>query len=167
MLAGAAGASVIGAALAPTKADAADGDNLTLGEANEATSTTSIRIDGTAGGADAALSLRNADGPSLALQALSQEWDGPLKVGEIVNTDAGPSIGVDYGDGAVTTFLATGVDLANLYPVPAERLLDTRSATSRADQVVNASSASPFDSIGRLKGVRTSTSLSLRSRTST
>ncbi len=101
---------------------------------------------------DAALSLRNADGPSLALQALSEEWDGPLKVGEIVNTDAGPSIGVDYGDGAVTTFLATGVDLANLYPVPAERLLDTRSATSRADQVVNASSASPFDSIGRLKG---------------
>ena len=74
MLAGAAGASVIGAALAPPKANAANGGNVVLGQANEATSTTSIRIDATDGGADAALSLRNADGPSLALQPLAESW---------------------------------------------------------------------------------------------
>ena len=90
VLAGAAGVTAIGAAIAPTKADAADGDSVTLGEANDATSTTSIRIDGTDGGADAALTLQNANGPSLALQPLDEDWDGPLEVGEIANTDGRP-----------------------------------------------------------------------------
>jgi hypothetical protein len=71
VLAGAAGARVIGAALAPPKANAADGGNVVLGQANEATS---IRIDATDGGADAALSLRNANGPSLAPQPLAEGW---------------------------------------------------------------------------------------------
>jgi hypothetical protein len=150
VLAGAAGVTAIGAAIAPTKADAADGGNVILGQDNAATSTTEITIDGSTGGADPTLALNNANGPSLALEALDANWDGPLGVGEIANTEVGPSIGVDYGDGVVTTFLATGVDLANTYPLPAERLLDTRSASGRA--AVVGSSPAPFDSVGRLKG---------------
>jgi hypothetical protein len=150
VLAGAAGVTAIGAAIAPTKADAADGDAVRLGLPNAATSTTEITIDGTAGGADATLTLKNANGPSLALQALDAKWDGSLRVGEIVNTELGPNIGVDYGAGAVTTFLATEADLPNIGPIPAERLLDTRSASSRA-AIVGGSSAAPFDSAGRLK----------------
>jgi len=149
VLAGAAGVSAIGAAIAPTKADAADGDNVVLGRVNDSTSTTTLRIDNPGGGSDPALALANADGPSLALQALDQDWDGSLGVGEIANTEAGPNIGVDYGDGAVTTFLATGTDLTNVYPLPAERLLDTRFASGRASVV--GSSPAPFDSRGRLK----------------
>lgn len=151
MLAGAAGVTAIGAALAPTQADAANGEAVRLGEPNEATSTTTIRIDGTAGGADPTLELRNANGPQLALQPLDEDWDGPLDVGEIVNTQAGPNIGVDYddGEGVVTTFLATGADLTNVYPIPAARLLDTRYASGRASVV--GSSPAPFDSRGRLK----------------
>lgn len=151
VLAGAAGATVIGAALAPTKASAADGGNVVLGAANASESTTAITIDGTAGGPDATLTLNNANGPSLALEALPNDWDGALDVGEIANTGVGPNIGVDYGEGPVTTFLATGADLTNVYPLPAERLADTRSAAGR-ESVVNASSGAPFDSAGRLKG---------------
>jgi hypothetical protein len=149
VLAGAAGVTAIGAAIAPTKADAADGGNVVLGQENAAGSATTITIDGTTGGSEPALALRHADGPSLALQALDEEWEGPLKVGEIVNTAAGPQLGVDYGDGAVTTFLATGVDLTSVYPLPAQRLLDTRSASGRANVV--GSSPAPFDAAGRLK----------------
>ena len=149
MLAGAAGVKAIGAALAPTKAAAADGGNVVLGQVNDSASTTTLRIDNPGGGSDATLALNNANGPSLALQALGQDWDGALEVGEIANTEVGPNIGVDYGDGAVTTFLATGVDLTNVYPIPAARLLDTRSASGRASVV--GSSTAPFDSAGRLK----------------
>ena len=149
VLAGAAGVTAIGAALAPTKADAADGGNVVLGQVNDAMTTTTVRIDSPGGGPDAALTLQNANGPSLALQPLDQDWDGALDVGEIANTEAGPNIGVDYGDGPVTTFLATGVDLTNAYPIPAARLLDTRSASGRSSVV--RSSAAPFDSAGRLK----------------
>ena len=149
MLAGAAGASVIGAAIAPTRADAADGDNVTLGEVNDSASTTTLRIDNPGGGSDPTLALNNGNGPSLALQALDEDWDGTLDVGEIANTVVGPNIGVNYGDGTVTTFLATGTDLSNAYPLPAERLLDTRSASGRA--AVVGSSPAPFDSRGRLK----------------
>lgn len=152
MLAGAAGVTAIGAAIAPGKANAADGGNVILGQENAATSPTEITIDGAAGGPDPTLVLNNAAGPSLALGALPQDWDGQLGVGEIANTEAGPIIGVKYDDdeGEVTTFLATGVDLANAYPLPADRLLDTRSASGRASIV--GSSTAPFDSTGRLKG---------------
>jgi hypothetical protein len=149
VLAGAAGLTAIGAAIAPTEADAADGGNVVLGQQNAAASTTEITIDGATGGSDPTLALNNANGPSLALQALDEEWEGPLGVGEIVNTAAGPKIGVDYGDGAVTTFVATGVDLTNVYPLPAQRLLDTRSSSGRANVV--GSSSAPFDAAGRLK----------------
>lgn len=124
VLAGAAGATALGAALAPTKADAANGDEVVLGQANAATDTTSITIDGPAGGGDAALTLNNASGPSLALQALDEDFDAPLGVGEIANTVLGPQIGVDYGDGPATTFLATGADLLTPFPLSPTRLMD-------------------------------------------
>ena len=46
MLAGAAGATVIGAALSPTTAHAADGGNVTLGADNAASSATRVTIGG-------------------------------------------------------------------------------------------------------------------------
>jgi hypothetical protein len=150
VLAGAAGATVVGAALSPTKAEAADGGSLTLGMSNEASSSTSVNIGGTTGSSLPTLALNNANGPTLALGALPPGAEIALGVGEIVNTVAGPEIGVDYGDGNFTTFLATGVDITNAYPIPAERVLDTRSATSRRDGVVNGSPSQRFDSLGRL-----------------
>jgi hypothetical protein len=150
MLAGAAGATVIGAALSPTKAHAADGGAVTLGANNAADSATSVRIGGVTGSAAPTLILNNANGPTLALEALPPGTEIALGVGEIVNTVAGPEIGVDYGDGNFTTFLATGADVTNAYPIQAERILDTRSAVSRRDDVVNGSASQRFDSLGRL-----------------
>ena len=150
MLAGAAGTSVIGAALSPTTAHAADGGPVILGADNAASSPTSVTIGGATGSGNPTLTLNNANGPTLALEALPQGTDISLGVGEIVNTVAGPQIGVDYGDGAFTTFMATGVDVTNAYPIGAERVLDTRSAASRSSDVVNGSSGPRFDSLGRL-----------------
>jgi hypothetical protein len=150
VLAGAAGATVIGAALSPTKAHAANGDPVLLGGNNAATAPTRVTIGASTGSASPTLVLNNANGPSLALEALPQGTDISLGVGEIVNTVAGPQIGVDYGDGNFTTFLTTAVDVTNAHPIQAERVLDTRSATSRANDVVNGSSGPRFDSLGRL-----------------
>ena len=152
MLAGAAAATVVGAALAPTKAQAADGGAVLLGATNGASSPTTVTIAGTTGSDSPTLVLNNANGPSLELEALPQGTEIPLGVGQIVNTVAGPEIGVDYGDGNFTTFLATGVDVTNAFPIGAERVLDTRSATSRHNDVVNGSSGPRFDSLGRLAG---------------
>ena len=150
MLAGAAGATVIGAALSPTTAHAADGGPVLLGENNAATSATSVTIGGPTGSIIPTLTLNNANGPTLALEALPQGTEIDLGVGQIVNTEAGPQIGVDYGDGNFTTFLATGVDVTSAYPIQAERVLDTRSAASRSSDVVNGSPVPRFDSAGRL-----------------
>ena len=149
-LAGAAGASVIGAAVSPTTAHAANGGEVILGADNTASSPTSVTIGGAAGTGSPTLTLNNANGPTLALEALPQGTEISLGVGEIVNTVAGPQIGVDYGDGAFTTFMATGVDVTNAYPIRAERVLDTRSAASRSSDVVNGSPGPRFDSLGRL-----------------
>jgi len=149
VLAGAAGVTVIGAALAPT-AQAADGQFAVVGQANTADSTTSLTI---ADGGAAALSLVNTNGPSLQLNSVGQEYLGDLDVGEIVNTDIGPDIGVDYGQGAETDFLATGNDLDGL-PTPIaidpERLLDTRRASGR-ERIVQASSSTAITSEGKLR----------------
>jgi hypothetical protein len=150
VLAGAAGATMIGAALSPTKAHAADGLPVLLGRDNAASSATSVTIGGTTGSSSPTLALKNANGPTLALEALPPGTEVSLGVGEIINTMAGPEIGVDYGDGNFTTFMATGADLTNAYPIQAERVLDTRSPTSRANDVVNGSSGPRYDSIGRL-----------------
>lgn len=150
VLAGAAGVTVIGAALAPT-AQADDGDSVVAGQPNSASSTTSLTI---AEGDDAALSLVNPNGPALRLESVGAEYVGDLDLGEIANTDLGPDIGVDYGDGPTTDFLATGNDLDGL-PTPIaidpERLLDTRKASGR-ERIVRSSSSTAITSEGKLRG---------------
>lgn len=138
VLAGAAGATALGAALAP-KAEAADGANVVLGAENNASETrTVITIDGQTGGPDPTLVLRNASGPSLALQALPVPFEQRLAVGQIANTVIGPFIGVDYGNGPATTFLATGADIPAPEPISPVRLLDsTLAAGATADLTVS------------------------------
>ncbi len=153
----AAGVAVGGVAAAalstPGTAHAADGDPVLAGDANEATATTGIKIGDTNGSEDPALSLENDNGPSLYLQPLAADFAGFMGLGQVANTTLGPVIGVNTEVGEATTFLATGVDLADL-PTPVAlnrpiRVLDTRTAAGRAR--VFASSPSPYDSAFRLK----------------
>jgi len=128
-----AGATVLAAAGRTPEASAADGDELLIGSDNEGASTTSLTSTG--GSAEATLALENTTGPTLRLLPAEDDFDdGDLQPGDIVNTDLGPVIGVDYGDGAVIDILATGTDL-DLLPTPVaflpERLLDTRTARGR------------------------------------
>lgn len=139
LLAGAAAGAAAITAAGTTKAEAANGDPVLVGEENTGTNPTS---------------LANSNGPSLRLAPLANDWEGPLAPGEIANTYAGPYIGVSDGPSApsVVSYLATGIDLAAL-PVPfpydkPDRALDTRTPTGRAR--VLRTSPSPYAS-GRLK----------------
>lgn len=148
VLAGAAGLTAIGSALAPS-AEAADGDPVRAGLTTNATTTTTLEL---AASATPTLALRNADGPSLALQPLAADWEGPLAVGEIANTEIGPYLGVDQGGTATPTILATGQDLAQLalpVAITPVRLLDTRNAAGREGIVRRSSGA--LDSSFRLR----------------
>lgn len=152
-----AGAGLAGTALAQPAA-AAVGDPVLLGAENDETTTTGLTVNGTTGDtAVPALTLTNADGPSLLLSPLDGAWNGTLNVGEIANTTYGPLVGVqdptqDNADTPVTTFLATGIDLEAL-PLPIAitptRLVDTRTAGGR--QGIMASSANAFTSDFKLK----------------
>jgi hypothetical protein len=147
-----AGATVIAAAVKTPEASAADGDELVIGEDNVGATSTTLTT--TPGGANATLALANEAGPSLRLLPAEDNFeDGDLKPGDIVNTDLGPLIGVDYGDGPVVDILATGADLALLptpVAIPPERLLDTRTARGR-ESIVRGSSANPLTAAGKLK----------------
>jgi hypothetical protein len=143
ILAGAAGL----AALAPT-ADAATGQFMVVGQPNSADLSTSI----TENGAPPTLSLVNSSGPTLKLNPLSADFDTPLAVGEIANTEVGPVIGVDVGDGPENTKLATGFDLEGLpwtYPVGPFRILDTRTSEGRSRII--ATSTGALDASHRLR----------------
>jgi hypothetical protein len=152
LIAGAAGAASLALA-APTPAQAVDGDNLELGAENGASSTTTLALKNPVGGPDPTLALLNGNGPSLNLQALAPDFDNGLQLGDVANTEIGPLVGVDSELGLTTTYLATGIDLADLptpYPLPApERLLDTRTTSGRA-RVIR-TSASAWDSAHRLR----------------
>lgn len=153
-----AGVAAVAAAV-PTPAQAADGDLVELGAENRSETATTITLgDDQTGGPDATLALENAGGPSLFLQPLSYESAPELGLGQFANTELGPVAGVETLAGLTTTFLVTGVDLADLptpYALAAPvRLLDTRSAASRA--TVLRSSTTPatadvFDATGRLR----------------
>lgn len=150
VLAGAAGATVLGAALGPTSASAADGDNLKVGLPNAGTSTTALTI---TPGATPALTLNNTNGPALRLSSVPVTFENDLAVGDIVGTDYGPLVGVNYGDGPENSYLLTPADLdfvPTVITVPPERILDTRSASLRGN-ILGGSSATPLDSAGRLK----------------
>ena len=134
-----AGAGLAGTAMVPPAAAAA-GPVVALGSDNAETTSTGLTVNGTDGDPEvAALRLNNAAGPSLYLQPLDEAWNGSLKIGEIANTTLGPLIGVsdptaDVADTAVTSFLATGIDLEFLptpVAVPQTRLVDTRTAAGR------------------------------------
>jgi len=152
VLAGAAGVAALGAVAAP-KASALDGAPVLQGLDNTATTTTALRIDEPGGGPDAALELGNDNGPSLQLQALAEDWEGSLDMGEIANTTLGPLIGVNGFDNDLSTgYLATNFDLAAIsvaYAITPARVLDTRSAGGRSGIVRTSTGA--LDGNGRLK----------------
>lgn len=158
VLAGAAGITVIGNALKPATAQAADGQFAVVGQPNTSESSTRFTIDGENGGEDAALSLINVSGPALLLPPVGDGYSGSLRLGEIANTGRGPEIGVQYGfvvEGGVatqTTWLATGLDLDQIpfvLPIPPQRLLDTRTEEGR--ERVKSTSPDAFDADFRVK----------------
>lgn len=137
--------AVVATVAVPTPAQAADGDSVVLGAENEASTATTMRLSGAGAATSPSLSLANADGPALHLEA-SASWETPpvLALGQIANTILGPVIGVDhFAAGLITSYLATGVDLDDLptpYALPTPvRLLDTRSAAKRGS-ILRASS---------------------------
>lgn len=152
LLAGAAAGAVAVSAAGATKAEAADGDTLKLGDEHTGTKSTTLSITNEQ---DPTLGLANSNGPSLRLAPLANNWEGSLDAGEIANTYGGPLIGVSNGPGApsIGTYLATGVDLAAMaLPVPydaPDRIVDTRSASGRV-RVLD-SSPSPYTTGSRLK----------------
>ncbi len=150
LLAGAAGVAAV--VLTPTQAHAADGDAVLAGESNDATTTTTLRVGGDAGTSEPALALQNAEGPSMYLQPLDYEFAPEMALGEMANTELGPILGVTGLVGNTTTYLATGIDLADLptpYALPEPvRLFDSRNPARRA---VLQSSSNAFDADFRLR----------------
>jgi hypothetical protein len=152
VLAGAAGVSVISAALRPSVAQAADGQFAVVGESNTSQSTTSYTINSPDGSEQPVLSLANASGPALRLDPVGENYTGNLAIGEIANTLRGPEVGIQQGLGAQTTWLATGLDLDQIpiaVPIVPERLVDTRIEGGRS--TIKTTSADAFDTSFRLK----------------
>ncbi len=150
MLAGAAGATVIGAAISTSKAQAADADPLLVGRNNEGASSTVLTISPVATAAP--LHLVNEAGPALKLLPIGNDFSGDLQPGDIVSTNSGPLLGVDYGNGPEVDFLATGADLDNVpipVAIPPQRLLDTRVSSGRTN-IVRKSSTSALTTAGKL-----------------
>ncbi len=151
VLAGAAGAAVV--ALKPDAAIADDGDSLVLGQPNASTVATTLTVGGDSGGAEPALALENADGPSLRMNALSPTWAGQLAVGEMAGTELGPIVGVETPFGATTTYLATGMDLANVatpFASMPTQILDLRTEAGRA-AIIRRSTSNALAADGKLR----------------
>ncbi|HEX8489272.1 MAG TPA: hypothetical protein VF642_12060 [Propionibacteriaceae bacterium] len=152
VLAGAAGVSVIGAAMGSTKAEAADGQFMVVGQPNSCESTTAITLGAGTGGVPATLTLTNVSGPALRLARTNSDYDGGLKPGEIASTAEGLELGVGTDSLPQTTWLATGLDLDEIpftFPVGPTRVLDTRISGGR--EAIQTTSADAFDSSFRLK----------------
>jgi hypothetical protein len=152
VLAGAAGVSAVGAALAPVKAEAADGQFAVMGTTNTSASPTGLAIEDGGSATSSALSLVNPIGPTLELTPASSGYNGELRLGQIANTRTGPDIGVDHGQGTQTSWLATGLDLDQIpisIAVLPQRLVDTRTEAGRGG--IRHTSADAFDSSFRLK----------------
>lgn len=152
VLAGAAGVTAISAAMGSSKAEAADGQFMVVGQPNSGESTTAITLGATTGGVPATLTLTNASGPSLRLTPTGEDYVGNLKPGEIANTAEGLELGVGTDEAPQTTWLATGIDLDEIpftLPVGPVRLLDTRISGGRSG--IQSTSTNAFDSSFRLK----------------
>lgn len=149
VLAGAAGLAAASAVAGATPAQAANGDPVAAGQATTATTTTTLSIGAST---QPTLSLQNTNGPAMQLSVLPDSFAGTLAVGQLATKATGPIVGVNYGAGPTTAFLATEIDL-QLLPLPVaiapERLLDTRSVAGR-QQIIATSSSGALDSAGRL-----------------
>ncbi|MDG4806899.1 hypothetical protein O7634_09055 [Micromonospora sp. WMMD1120] len=159
--AGVAGTAVAGAAVAGP-AQAAPGDPVVQGATNAAGATTTSL---TSTGTGPALRLANtststaADGTVLARPALQLTPSGDL----LHSDSPGGSIGLDtYGNIQLVTefggdkyldYVHTSANSNQIVPVAPQRVVDTRSAGSRA-RIVNASSTT-LDSSGRLRDGQT------------
>lgn len=149
VLAGAAGATALGAAVGSTPAAASDNDPFWIGRANNTTSPTSLSIGSSR---RPALVVSNPGGPALSLPPVGESWDGQLAVGEIASTAVGPVVGADFGDGAESVYLATSRNLADLpmtFSVRPVRVMDLRTKT-RPPSIIQTSEAA-LDSRQRLK----------------
>ena len=121
---------------------------------------TTLTVGGDTGGVEPALALENADGPSLRMNALSHTWAGQLAVGEMAGTELGPIVGVETAFGATTTYLVTGVDLANMatpFASTPTRVLDLRTEAGRAS-IIRRSSPDAMAADGKLRAGSGSTS---------
>jgi hypothetical protein len=146
VLGGAGVVAAVSTAIA-SPAEAADGGDLLIGKKNSEASTTGLTI---TSGAAPTLALTNTDGPQLNLSA-ADDFDGTLKVGDVVGTSEGPLIGADFGNGPETTILVTPNDLPYLVPTSvaaSERLLDTRTSSGRAQ--IRRKSSGALNSAGQL-----------------
>jgi len=151
VLAGAAGVAAVGAALAPTTAQAADGQYAVMGQENTSDASTEMALN-SPGGTLPTLQLTNPAGPALELSPTGLGYSGVLKVGQLASTTRGLELGVTGDIEADTTWLATGLDLDQLpitLPIRSYRLVDTRSATGRDG--IRSSSPNAFDAAGRLR----------------
>lgn len=66
---------------------------------------------------------------------MGSSFSGELAVGQVADTATGPFIGVDYGNGPETTYLATALDLQaqpQTVAITPERLADTRNPAQRS-----------------------------------
>lgn len=144
-----AGAVAVGL-VGSSPASAAAGDPLLVGRGNtsEGPATTLTSADSAT---VPTLRLVNNSGPTLYLSPVA--GDPVLPTGTIANTVDGPLVGVlDDGGAPITTYLATGADIAALavpVPITPTRLLDTRTAAGR--QNIVGQSAGAIGSDGRLQ----------------
>jgi len=151
VLAGAAGVAAVGAALAPTTAQAADGQFAVMGQENTSDASTEMALNAP-GGTLPTLQLTNPAGPALELTPTGLGYSGVLKVGQVASTTNGLELGVTGDVQAETTWLATGLDLEQLpitFPIRPYRLVDTRSTEGRKG--IRSSSPDAFDSEHRLR----------------
>ncbi len=99
------------------------------------------------GSSEAALSLTNADGPSLYLNPLDADWNDPLQPGQIANTTRGPLIGIVQGGENRNAALLTDQDVWIPFVLPQPlRLVDTRTVLGRERVTL----PSPLTGDGRL-----------------
>jgi hypothetical protein len=87
------------------------------------------------------------------MQSLSPTWAGSLAVGEMAGTELGPIVGVETAFGPTTTYLVTGVDLANIatpFATTPTRALDMRNEAGRAS-IIRRSAADAVTSNGKLR----------------
>ncbi|MET8202226.1 hypothetical protein [Micromonospora taraxaci] len=159
--AGVAGTAVVGATVA-TPAQAAPGDPLILGTGNLAGPNTTAL---TSNGNGPTLRLENtsttttADGTVLARPALQLTPSGDLlhsdSPGGSIGMDTGSNIQVvaEYGGGKYLEYVHTTGNSNQIVPVSPQRVIDTRSAASRA-RILNKSSTT-LDSSGRLRDGQT------------